>query len=128
MDDRSGGERAVVFAFGAFPVFLALTAHYLLSARRLVERVREHHPEHWRNELGAPRFVAHHRQRGLSFEVQLHLEPLGPFLRWLVLGSAGELGGETWRLHRSTRRRFLLCLVTFPLVCAGFLLLHLGIA
>lgn len=108
-----------------FGIFWVVTLRYLWASYRLVNQVREDHPDFWRGELGAPRFVGHHRQDGLNFQYRFYLEPVLPFLRWLLLGSAAGLTPETQALHRRTRRLLVASAIGFSFTLALFLLLNL---
>ena len=72
-----------------------------------MECVRTDHPEFWRDALGAPGWVAHHRRVGFQFQFRWYMEPVGPLLRWLATGSARNLS-EATRLHHREARRLLL--------------------
>ncbi len=72
--------------------------------------------------LAAPRFVAHHRRRGLNFQFRFYLQSLWPFLRWLLAGPASGLSAETCGLHQRTRRLFLASAAGFFSTAMLFLL------
>ena len=85
---------AFITAVLAFAIFWVTTVLYLRSAHRLVHQVRAEQPDFWRNALGCPRFVAHHRRIGLQFQFRFYLQPLLPFLRWVLAGSPTGLPSE----------------------------------
>ena len=111
-----------LLAVVCFAVFWLTTAFYVREAYRLVERVEADHPDFWRDGLGAPRFVAHHRQQGLTLQINFYLQPLLPFLRWVLAGSAEGRSEATRHHHRRTRRLFLGSLVGFLVTARLFLL------
>lgn len=115
-----------VLSFVAFGAFWVTTMLYLRSAHRLVRQVEADHPEFWRDGLGAPRFVVHHRRRGLTLQIRFYMQPLLPLLRWVLTGSAEGRSPATQRHHRATRRLFLGALLGFAVTIRVFLLFILG--
>ena len=106
-----------------FFVIFASCLAYLRTTARLVERLEHHHADFWRDHLGAPRLRRHVRRRGLHIEIIWYLEPLLPFLRWVLAGSAGHLCAECAGLHGRARGLFLFVLLAMVVYAALFALL-----
>ncbi len=82
-----------------------LVARYLLATRALVARVQEVHNAFWREELGACRWVRRDRHPGpFEWRISFYLEPVWPYLRWLLRGEATSLDADTAALHARARR------------------------
>jgi hypothetical protein len=113
----------LVLSLAVFGVSWVVTMLYVRAAHGLVSRLRSDHPEFWREALGAPRFVAHHRRVGWEFQYRFYLQPLRPFLRWLLAGSPVGLSEEIRRRHRTTRRLLLASGLGLLLTFGAFALL-----
>ena len=115
-----------IIAIVAFAIFWVTTVLYVRAAHRLVHQLHVDHPGFWRDELESPRFVAHHRRIGLQFQFRFYLQPLLPFLRWVLAGSAGEFPDEIRNQHRRTKRLLIASALGFLVTLRLYAKLILG--
>ena len=87
------GSLSALGLFGFVTIFL-----YLRSSFRLVASIEEKHPKLW-HELAAPR-KTYVRGSGRGFHT---VQPLFPFLAWVIRGTGPGLDGDVSRLFKKVR-------------------------
>ncbi len=111
----------VVGLLGVAFVALGVTIfRYLRSTSLLLERIEAHHPDLW-IDLGEPRVV----RLNMGHTT---IQPIGPFLGWMLRPAAPGLDPELARMKERSRRLFRIGLVGLLAWALAFLVLaHLPI-